>query len=953
MERSESTIPNVRADRSVSRRAKVKGCFPEHNDDVVLLKLSDGPSPLGPELAAKLGSARGSQDHDFRSFGYRRLKNYQGLPAYGKIVDFGEIPTDARLQGEPLMLCSQHIDRGMSGAPVLDIQRNLITGIIYLSWDSAGGACDRDTGFAVDARVLSLEPLGLALQYEDLPKAPAPTPKVGIPAACVGLAPKQIALWNNAPSSLEEWVGRENLLGEITSDWVNSDARITGLIGFGGEGKSSLARRWVDTLLADKSLQQPDGLFWWGFYERRNVDEFFEEALNYLSGEKIDPRKIPSASMRAQIIASMLGAGRYLFILDGLEVLQHQDGDLYGSLRSQDLKIFLEFFAAPEHNSFCLVTSRAPLLNLEEYTTYKHRDVDRLSPNDGRNLLRKLGVQGKEEDLDHVVENWDGHALTLSLLASYLQDHLGGDIGHIKDIPPPVADESHYERVHRVLRRYDEHLTSAERAFLKLFSIFRRPVDQEAFAKVFRAQAQNVGAGDALNAPIAALDGAQFQAMLKRLVAYRVLRFEPDTGQLTAHPLIRAHYNDLLASELRQTKQAHLQAKEYYLAKARNMRASPSLEELSPLIEAVHHACLHGNYDEAYGIQWNLINKRSEFYLMHQLGAWETQLEIMQEFFPKGDTSQKPLASGPRSSWILNTVGLCLAGTGQGDRAKEFHQRALRIALDSQDWANASTGYQNLSELYLLRGELDHSISSTKEAVKLARRAKSKQLVCESLSYQSWALHLQGRVGKARRTYRKVEALNINLSIKYIHSISGIQQADHKRRLGDTDYALKVTKANLKISEEYHYLSDISMCHRVLGDLCADADQRDEAAKHYRQALDISRETSMKQVLIEALLARGRWEARHRQDPEAAFSNLKEALDYAKAGGYRLYEADIRVALAWAHLAAGDRKSAREEAEYALQMSEAMGYHWGKVDANEVLAEIASREALPETRDPH
>ena len=102
---------------------------------------------------------------------------------------------------------------------------------------------------------------------------------------------------------------------------------------FGGEGKSSLAREWIDQLLADSSRPQPEGVFWWGFYEKRNVDEFFDAALNYMSGGKIDVKKIPSANMKAQIIASMLGAGRYLFVLDGLEVLQYQDGDMYGAIQ--------------------------------------------------------------------------------------------------------------------------------------------------------------------------------------------------------------------------------------------------------------------------------------------------------------------------------------------------------------------------------------------------------------------------------------------------------------------------------------------------------------------------------------------------------------------------------------------------------------------------------------------
>ena len=79
------------------------------------------------------------------------------------------------------------------------------------------------------------------------------------------------------------------------------------------------------------------------------------------------------------------------------------------------------------------------------------------------------------------------------------------------------------------------------------------------------------------------------------------------------------------------------------------------------------------------------------------------------------------------------------------------------------------------------------------------------------------------------------------------------------------------------------------------------------------------------------------------KDSDAASSDLNEALEYARAGGYRLYEADIRIALAWAHFAAGNDNRARDEATYALQISQDMGYHWGIVDAKEVLAKLDER----------
>jgi hypothetical protein len=260
------------------------------------------------------------------------------------------------------------------------------------------------------------------------------------------------------------------------------------------------------------------------------VDEFFEAALEYMGGGRIDPRQLPSANVRAQVIGAMLGAGRYLFVLDGLEVLQHQEGDQYGLLRSGDLREFLALLAAPGHDSFCLVTSRAPLLDLMAYTTYTHRDVTRLSDGDGRALLRKVGVVGQDAISSNVVADWDGHALTLSLIGAYLADQHGGDVSKVGEIPPPTADEPRYQRVHRVLRRYDEHLTDAERGFLTLFSAFRTPVHESAFDKVFSAS------------PLAGGTEGGLDSIVQRLLSYRILRHNPRDDTYTAHPLIRNHY---------------------------------------------------------------------------------------------------------------------------------------------------------------------------------------------------------------------------------------------------------------------------------------------------------------------------------------------------------------------------------------------------------------------------
>jgi hypothetical protein len=89
-------FPQLRDDKTKARRATVAACFPQHDDDVVLLQLTGGPAPLGPEQIAILGTAGGADGHHFRTFGYRRLEKYQGLPGEGRIVGSADKPADGR-----------------------------------------------------------------------------------------------------------------------------------------------------------------------------------------------------------------------------------------------------------------------------------------------------------------------------------------------------------------------------------------------------------------------------------------------------------------------------------------------------------------------------------------------------------------------------------------------------------------------------------------------------------------------------------------------------------------------------------------------------------------------------------------------------------------------------------------------------------------------------------------
>ncbi len=960
-------FPQARVGEEELRYAIVSKYFDDFEDDIVLLQLTEGMPSLISEEAAVIGSTGELRNREFESFGYRSFgqhsigEDIEGAPAYGKIIGEVKLKRGKNYAKEPLLLESNQLNAGMSGAPVLDVEDNLVVGIVSHVYDPDSTGRDRDTAFGVDARVLPLPPFDLPFRKTPLPKLPAPSPRTDeetqkqvIQVAESNTEKRSVDekhFWKNAPTVLDEWTGREELLQKITDDWNNPDKHIVGLIGFGGEGKSSLARKWVDLLLIDSSQPQPSGVFWWGFYESRSVDEFFEAALKYFG---VDASRYQSSSQRAEILGVLLKTGRFLFILDGLEVLQYEKGKDYGSLQNKDLRRLITYFGNPENESFCLITSRTPLVDLLGYTSYSPRPVDHLSIDDGRALLRKLSVNGSDEQLNQLVKDWDGHALTLSLLAGLLVDQFGGDIQHIPDLPAPTADEPRYERVQRVLRRYDENLGEAEHAFLKLFSVFRLPVDEKSFSKVFRKK----WGENAINEPLVSLSEPEFYRLIGRLVDRRIIRgeFVKDSFIFTAHPLIRNHYFALfIKGDPNQGKVAHSQIKDYYLSIAGDTPQFPTLDDLKPLIEVVHHACRGEAYDEAFnGVYWERIRQSNRAVIVHQLGAYNTNLSILQEFFPNGDTTKEPqIPNVGDKRWILSAIGLCLMmGLGRLREAASFFVRIITDDIKDERWVHASQLNLNLAELYILLGALKQSRECAEQALILARRAGRKEEECYSLAYQAETKHFLGDLKTAGEVYAQAEKLEQEISSTkhFLYSRRGIAHADHLSRTNQQDYARRVTEANLQICEISHWADDTSCCHRVLGDLDTAIGNHTSARKSYEVALKIARNIQRRDVLIKALLARGGFFAKQMNDANASFSDLNEALGYCIESSYRIYEADVRVALGWAYLAHGEKEKAKQSAERALQMSNEMGYHWGKVDAEEVLERIESSEQASENK---
>lgn len=99
-----------------------------YKDDIVILKLKGDTLPDGIKSAiigAAEKSVGHSPNHSFRSFGFPELLQFKGFPADGTIFDFADERVDKTLRLPQVILISDNIAPGYSGAAVQDKDKNL------------------------------------------------------------------------------------------------------------------------------------------------------------------------------------------------------------------------------------------------------------------------------------------------------------------------------------------------------------------------------------------------------------------------------------------------------------------------------------------------------------------------------------------------------------------------------------------------------------------------------------------------------------------------------------------------------------------------------------------------------------------------------------------------------------------------------------------------------------
>jgi tetratricopeptide (TPR) repeat protein len=601
----------------------------------------------------------------------------------------------------------------------------------------------------------------------------------------------------------ETLVGREQELALLDLAYAHPHTTVGSLVAWGGVGKSMLVRHWLQRLERAGWLGMRR-VYAWSFYSQgtkedrqASEDAFLAHALEWF-GVKCEPTLPPWD--KGRLLADAVVRERALLVLDGVEPLQYPPGPMGGRLRAPGVQSLLRQLArnatVGDHPCLCLVTTREPLVDLGDFERRPNAswgsvlciNLGNLTEDAGAALLHHAGatragaaaIKPDDAELLAASREVEGHALTLNMLGRFLARAHGGDVRRRDLVKFEEADRKEQGgTTFKMLAAFEDwfgrggEFEMRSLAVLRILGLFDRPADAcclaalrqpPAIAGLTDALFTTKLDGDASEATVQPLPDEGWNAATSFLADFGlvVVHAHDDHHQrlLDCHPLIREHF----ATKLREDslhevwRSAHDRLFEY-LTNVTPDRASPTLEDLQPLYQAVNHGCQAGRHEEArLKVFWQRILRGNEHYSWRQLGAVTEDLSALGSFFDRAWDQPAQALPAYSKALVLGQSALCLFTAGRLQEALPPMQEAAGLMFDLEHWQQASIATGNLCDLQWVLGDLEEAERIAEMALSFARSSNDAGQIITRLTMAARCCVERGKSQEALAYFEEAEA---------------------------------------------------------------------------------------------------------------------------------------------------------------------------------------------------
>lgn len=730
----------------------------------------------------------------------------------------------------------------------------------------------------------------------------------------------------------EKLVGREQELLALDEAWENEETSIVYFEASGGTGKTELTCHWIQEMNDDK-YRGAKYVYGYSFYsqgsdENRQVssDQFFISILQWL-GINTNTDSVENARALSQFMSE----NRVLLFLDGVEPVQYDflDKGYGGKIKDRALHTLLLNISNSPKYSLCVVSTRIELVDFKQKSV-KHKKLDFLTPEAGVQLLKNLDVNSNklqsvaDKHLMDASEEYEGHALSLTLLGSYVIEVLDGDILQRDKIPKlGILKSDTYFGGHasRMLHGYAKHLEeTAEIECLFLLGLFDRDCDAEVLEHLINKISLS---------KLPKLSKIERKQIWNRLYSLKLVSIQIQNGhtKYSAHPLIREYFGNLFKTSYPDDwKNAHSVLYSYFKNSVNGL--PNTLAEMEPLFRAIWHGCKADMRQEAFDkIYAGKILRLGEFFIIKKLGAISSNLACLANFFDKPFDVIGDNLSNEYKGFLLNNSSFMLSALGRMQESMPLRQLRLENAKQMKQVDNITAELLNLSDTYWHIGELENSLGSAKEGLLSSEMKIYKEnLLCLLAS----VLTVMGK-SDVENIFQKAEKLQKELeySKPYLYSMGGFQYCIFLIEDERYSEAIKRAEHTVEIAKRNGWLLDIGLDTLTIGrgyhlKWLDKKDNNDKkiSEKNLIEAVETLRKASTEAYLTMGLLARAEFLIDCKEFTKAE-NDLAEVYEIANRE-MKLHMADYW--LCRCKLAIATHTDAKEPWESAKNLIEEIGY---------------------------
>ena len=473
--------------------------------------------------------------------------------------------------------------------------------------------------------------------------------------------------------------GRQEEIALLDRALSGDEPSVAAMIGPGGQGKTAIVQHWLSrvgqTFLSATAGKNAcptfecDGVFLWSFYRGKDSDLCLREMFAYAEGLDAPPEV--SASYCVDKLLPILRRERWALVLDGTEVVQHEQGAWFGRFVHPELGRLLEELASSTIPGVVVLTSRFPMPTLVERRHARIVSLSTLDEVSAVGLLECFGVQGTSDVLGDAARACGLHAKAVELLGTYLVRYREGRAECHCELPTltlaGASDEENH--VSRVLLALQAAMPAELQDVLALATSFRQPATEVRFLEYLRSEPLRHLLHDTWGRaypPLQTRSRQWLQVQVQTLVDLRLLErvglgrsdaTEPDQVVLDAHPLVRRGFEHVLGGSQHQHS---ARSRAGFLRGRPDRRAPQSLEDAREEVELFHAYADAGLWNEADSTFVALDNPK------HRFLAPAFERDLLLRFFPHNDWRQPPLWPG---FGRYRSLAICFEMLGQFDDA--------------------------------------------------------------------------------------------------------------------------------------------------------------------------------------------------------------------------------------------------------------------------------------------